>query len=285
ERCGFFYNNPAQRRVERPAAPTDGERPSRADAPGTRPHWFACACCPPNVMRLLASLEHYVALSGPAELRLHQYVSGTYAAELAAGQVAVEVATAYPWRSEVQIIVTETVAEDWTLTVRVPHWAVDATCAVNGEPVDVPAADGWWQVTRGFRVGDRLTLTVPVVPRLTVADPRVDAARGCLAIERGPLVYCVESADHSGRRLDDLVLDVDGFASGTDGAAPGLPEQIVAVRVPGSVRRHDASSWWPYAEVGSTDTGGTEPLELTAIPYFAWGNRGSGAMRVWIPTA
>ncbi len=273
----YIYANPLQVRDDHVGAGNDQDY--------ARVPWFACACCPPNVMRLLASLEHYVALSGPAELRLHQYVAGSYAAELAAGRVAVEVATAYPWQSEVQITVTETIAEDWTLTVRVPHWAVDATCEVNGKPADAVAADGWWQVTRPFRVGDRLTLTVPVVARLTVADPRVDAARGCVAIERGPLVYCLESADHPGRRLDDLVLDVEGFGSGTEAAAEGLPEQIVAVRVPGTGRSRDRSSWWPYASVGSQDTGGTEPLELTAIPYFAWGNRGSGAMRIWIPTA
>jgi DUF1680 family protein len=106
-----------------------------------------------------------------------------------------------------------------------------------------------------------------------------------VAIERGPLVYCLESADQTDRRLDDLVLDVEGFGAGTEAAAEGLPEQIVAVRVPGRGRSRDRSPWWPYASVGSQDTGGTEPLELTAIPYFAWGNRGSGAMRIWIPTA
>ena len=140
-------------------------------------------------------------------------------------------------------------------------------------------------MTRRWQVGDRLTLTLPVDPRLTAADPRVDAARGCVAIERGPLVYCLESVDHPGQRLDDVVLGVDAFASATDVAAAGLPEQIIAVRVPGTVRTHDRSSWWPYATVGSTDTRPTGRLELTAIPYFAWGNRGSGAMRIWIPTA
>ena len=96
------------------------------------------------------------------------------------------------------------------------------------------AADGWWPVTRRWQVGDRLVLTLPVDPRLTIADPRVDAARGCVAIERGPLVYCVESADHPGQRLDDLVLDVPAFGSSPDTTADGLPEQIVAVRAPAS---------------------------------------------------
>ena len=273
----YIYANPLQVRDEHVGAGNDQDY--------ARVPWFACACCPPNVMRLLASLEHYVALSGPAELRLHQYVSGTYAAELASGRVGVEVTTDYPWRSGVEITVTETLEQEWTLTVRVPHWAVDASCEVNGDPVDVAPADGWWQLTRHWRAGDRLTLTLPVAPRLTVADPRVDAARGCVAIERGPLVYCVEAADLPGRRLDDLVLDVDGFDAATDVAAAGLPEQIVAIQVPGSVRLHDGSCWWPYAAARSADTGPTERLELTAIPYFAWGNRGSGAMRIWIPTA
>ena len=127
------------------------------------------------------------------------------------------------------------------------------------------------------------------MPRLTTADPRVDAARGCVAIERGPLVYCVEAADHPGQRLDDLVLDVGGFRSTTDSTAGGLPEAIVAVRAPATARARPTPSWWPYATVGSSSgkavTGAAEELELTAIPYFAWGNRGRGAMRIWLPAA
>ena len=272
----YIYANPLQVRDDHVGAGNDQDY--------ARVPWFACACCPPNVMRLLASLEHYVALSGPTELRLHQYVSGTYAADLAAGPVGVTVATDYPWQAGVELTVTETLEEEWSLTVRIPHWAVGVTAEINGEQADIVAADGWWAVTRQWQVGDRLTLTLPVDPRLTSADPRVDAARGCVAIERGPLVYCLESADHPGQRLDDVVLDVDAFAT-ADGAVAGLPEHIVAVRAPGRGRDHDESSWWPYAAVGSTDTSPTERLELTAIPYFAWGNRGSGAMRIWIPTA
>ena len=242
----YIYANPLQVRDDHVGAGNDQDY--------ARVPWFACACCPPNVMRLLASLEHYVALSGPSELRLHQYVAGVYTAELAAGQIGIEVATDYPWRAGVQITVTETVEPEWTLTVRVPHWAVGATCEINGQPVDGVAADGWWPLTRHWQVGDRVTLTLPVAPRLTTADPRVDAARGCVAIERGPLVYCVESADHPGQRLDDLVLDVDDFGSVTEAATTGLPEQILAVRVPAAVRSRDVSSWWPYATVGSTDS-------------------------------
>ena len=281
----YIYANPLQVRDDHVGAGNDQDY--------ARVPWFACACCPPNVMRLLASLQHYVALAGPAELRLHQYLPGSYAADLTAGPVAIEVSTDYPWRPTVEITVTETVEQDWTLTVRVPHWAEGATVEVAGEPVGVAAADGWWPVTRRWQVGDRLVLTLPVDARLTIADPRVDAARGCVAIERGPLVYCVESADHPGLRLDDLVLDVPAFGSSLDTTAHGLPEQIVAVRAPAGHRKRPAQSWWPYATVdvsagvpGSGEVGSPvdEQLELTAIPYFAWGNRGPGAMRIWLPT-
>jgi len=91
----YIYANPLQVR--------DDHVPAGNDQDYARVPWFACACCPPNVMRLLASLEHYVALSGPAELRLHQYVAGSYATDLSAGRVAVQVATAYPWQSSVEI--------------------------------------------------------------------------------------------------------------------------------------------------------------------------------------
>lgn len=272
----YIYANPLQVR--------DDHLDTGGDQDYARVPWFHCACCPPNVMRLLASLEHYVALGGPDELVLHQYVAGSYATDLDPGRVEIRVDTAYPWHGEVEVEVTETVEREWTLTVRVPHWADGATLAVNGTPVAATPGDGWWRIIRVWGLGDRVTLTLPITPRLTRADPRVDAARGCVAIERGPLVYCVESADHRGQRLDDLVIDLADRARITQTRADGLPVEVVALRVPASVRSRHASSWWPYTDAAADAPGLADTITLTAIPYFTWGNRSTGAMRIWLPT-
>ncbi|HEU5483428.1 MAG TPA: beta-L-arabinofuranosidase domain-containing protein, partial [Microlunatus sp.] len=272
----YIYANPLQVR--------DGHLAAGSDQDYARKPWFACACCPPNVMRLIASLEHYVALGAPDGLVLHQFVPGGYAAELPSGRVGVRVATEYPWRGEVDVTVAETIDSAWTLTVRVPDWAAGATLAVDGVPVERSAEDGWWRVSRRWQLGDRLTLSLPLTPRLSSADPRVDADRGCLAVERGPLVYCVESADQPGTSLDDIVFDPADVDQIAETAADGLPGDVVALRVPVTVRAGGPSSWWPYGVAAARSGTEGEPTELTAIPYYAWGNRSGGAMRIWLPT-
>jgi DUF1680 family protein len=131
-------------------------------------------------------------------------------------------------------------------------------------------------------------------PRLTEADPRVDAARGCMAIERGPLVYCLEEVDHPGGGLDDIVLDTTRPLVVKH--RPDLLGGITTVLASGYRRRIEDRGWWPYAS--RTTEGDTaadrataghaaagDPVELVAIPYYAWANRSDGAMRVWLPTS
>lgn len=270
----YIYANPLQVRDDHVASGDDGDY--------LRVPWFRCACCPPNVMRLLASLEHYVLLGSDDTVTVHQYITGDYAAELAAGEARFEVSTDYPWDGAVQIGVAATPGGVWTLALRVPAWAKGASLSVNGEPVLDAAVDGWWRVTRVWEAGDVVQLQLPLEPRLTAADPRVDATRGCLAVERGPLVYCLEGADHEGHRLDDVLLD--GGVPLTESSEDGELGRIVRVRAAGATRPRDQASWWPYATAaGHGPTG--EPVALSAVPYFTWGNRASGAMRVWVPIA
>ena len=226
-----------------------------------RQPWFACACCPPNVMRTLASLHHYLATSDDGGVQIHQYASGRI------GDL--EVTTDYPWDGRIEIEVTATGEAPWALDLRVPAWAAGARLAVNGDELE-PPAPGYARVERAWRAGDRVTLELPLEPRLTAPHPRVDAVRGCLAIERGPLVYCVEEADApAGAIVDDLRIDPAAELRAVP--QPDLLGGIVAVEAAGA---HE-----PPPEITPVEGA----VSLRAIPYSHWGNRGEGAMRVWIP--
>jgi DUF1680 family protein len=178
ERTGFFYNNPVQRRVARPAASTR-TRPARAEAPGTRPPWFACACCPPNIMRTVASLGGYLATYSDSGVQLHQYVPAT----IRTGTATLAVTTEYPRDGAIEVTVLESADEPWTLALRVPAWCRGATVAVNDTPVAAAAgATGYLSLERQWRTGDRVALTLPMPVRLTVAHASAVAMRGAVAI-------------------------------------------------------------------------------------------------------
>ena len=125
---------------------------------------------------------------------------------------------------------------------------------------------------------------LPLEPRFTVADRRLDAARGAVAVEYGPLVYCLEAVDNPGRRLDDLTIDtaVAPEVVPVDGPLGA----IATIRTGGRVRPRTGASWWPYgrASVPAGDKTG-QSIPLTEVPYYTWGNREPGAMRIWVPTA
>lgn len=278
----WLYVNPLQVR--------DGHTDHGGDQSARRTPWFRCACCPPNVMRLLASLEHYLASTDAQGLRVHQYVSGRYAGDLGDGAtVAVRARTDYPWHGTVAFTVEETPDDGrpWTLTLRIPQWAREfrVRCGeLTYDPADAPVTDGWLRLERRWALGDEVVLELGLEPRLTAADPRVDAVRGCVAIERGPLVYCLEQVDHPGGGLDDVVLDTTRQLAVKH--RPDLLGGVTTVVAAGHRRRlpRPESGWWPYGPADDAPHPAGDPVELTAVPYYAWANREDGAMRVWLPT-
>ncbi|WP_369190542.1 glycoside hydrolase family 127 protein [Streptomyces sp. R08] len=271
----WLYVNPLQVR--------DGHTDPGGDQSARRTRWFRCACCPPNVMRLLASLEHYLASGDEQGLQLHQFTTGRHSHN----GMSVRAETDYPWHGTIALTVEDTPDRPWTLSLRIPQWCREFRVQVGElsyDETDAPVEDSWLRLERAWAPGDSVVLELALEPRLTAADPRVDAVRGCAAIERGPLVYCLEQVDVPGGGLDDIVLDPTRPL-----AVKHRPDLLggVTTVVAAGYRRNLAEdgSWWPYRAAGPEAAPAGDLVELTAIPYHAWANRQDGSMRVWLPTS
>ncbi|HEY8590337.1 MAG TPA: beta-L-arabinofuranosidase domain-containing protein [Naasia sp.] len=284
----YFYANPLEVRADY-ESPHESEwsgetawyiSPAPEQATAYRRPWFRCACCPPNVMRVLSSIEQYVATTSDTGIQLHQFTPAIIEADIAGSPVKLTVSTEYPWHGTVTATVTETTGDAWELSLRVPGWAEGATVEVDGEAKRV--GPGYARVRRVWTAGDTVVLRLPLTPRLTAADPRVSASYGSVAIERGPLVYCVEHVDNPG--LDLGTIRISPTVELREVAGPDLLPGLVAVEADVTVLSAAATAG--YRTVGrTTDTAAAEGKRtVTAIPYFTWANRTPGAMRVWIPT-
>jgi DUF1680 family protein len=190
--------------------------------------------------------------------------------------------TGYPWSGTVDVQVRIAPPEACGLAVRVPAWCRAARFTVNGSPVTPDPADrGYLIVRRHWMPGDVLRCDLGVAPRLTYPNRRIDALRGTVAVERGPLVYCFEQADQpAGASIEDFVLDA-GDLPERDADLAGVG-QTVTVAVPGERLAPATGAGLPYQGPAGTGTAGT-PATAVAIPYFQWDNRDGRAMRVWIP--
>lgn len=274
--ASFFYTNPLRLRAD---PVTSGV------APGSRQPWYPCACCPPNLMRTISTFEHRIATVDETGIQLHQFAASTVEADVAGAPVRLRVETDQPWQGRVVVAVESAPAQPWALRIRVPDWAHTLEARVAGVPVEVVRSSRALIAERAWAPGDQVELDLAMPVRLTLPHPAIDAVRGCAALERGPLVYCVEEADlEAGASLDEVAIELEG--SPRLAAANGLPDQVQAVSLEASVRRPDeVLASWPYVSSNQTRVGTDQHTTITAIPYFAWANRGPGPMRVWLPIA
>jgi DUF1680 family protein len=247
-----------------------------------RAEWYGVPCCPPNIMRTIAAVEHYLATRDAQGLQLHLFHSASIHTSLESGNtIRLRIESSYPWEGNTSLAIDETDGSVWRLLLRIPAWASGATIRVNGAPVEAHVQPGQYAVVeRGWQVGDGVELLLPMTPGLVEAHPWIDATRSSAAIRRGPTLYCVEQVDHDDPVLaiqidDDIPLQAEWDA--------GLLGGVVVVKASGI--RPDISGWAGqlYRPVDGTAAPANHPAPIKAIPYFAWGNRGANAMRVWIP--
>ncbi|BEP13692.1 glycoside hydrolase family 127 protein [Acidothermaceae bacterium B102] len=273
----FYYSNTLHQRRPGSVPPKDEVCPRAASS--LRAPWFAVSCCPTNVARTLASLAAYTATVDDDGVQLHQYAPASIRTRLSDGRVvALDTTTGYPSNGVVTVEVAEDAGAPYTLSLRVPAWAAEATLVDqprDGASVMSLVGPGTVTVTRDFKVGDRVELTLPMAPRLVEPDPRIDAVRGCVAVERGPEVLCLESTDLDldAGSLSDLRID--------PAVAPRDVEGRVVVQL---LVADDEPTDWPYSADGPHAPRDVLAIEATLIPYHDWANRGPSTMRVWLPT-
>lgn len=303
----FFYVNPLE---VLPEACEKDER--KRHVRPTRQKWFGCACCPPNIARLVSSLGAYVFTQNEETLYTHLYVAGDVSCTLNGTALDMKLESNFPWDGEVKAVIHGEEAVKGTLAFRVPGWcrkaeaeirrndAVLCSCVMEsgkgfsvrqqvsrkGEKSGIQCAlrKGYFYLTGEWEDGDEIYLHFPMEVRCMEANPKVREDMGRVAFTRGPVCYCMEEADN-GKDLHLLRADVEKLCKeGPDAVTTvekswELGHEMCILKVPGKRQepgRDGGALYHDYAPQKEAD------VTLTLVPYYAWNNRGAGEMSVWV---
>jgi len=260
------------------------------ESPGEkiRNPWYDTTCCPPNLERTFASLPGYLYSTSKDGVYVHLFQSSTLDWHLEDGTaLKLSQQTDYPWSGEVTLKVQPAVPAKFSVFVRIPGWARSAQLNVNGDPAQREVKPGkYFEIRRLWKPGDTVRLALDMTPQLIASNPRVRENMGRVAVQRGPLVYCLEQLDQPGAEsIFDVTLPVDaepgkGFASEF---RPNMLGGIVVLRHKGIATLKPLSDGPLYQHLEDARHPKGREVELTFIPYYAWANREMDAMQVWIP--
>ncbi|AUT96254.1 glycoside hydrolase family 127 protein [Citrobacter europaeus] len=242
-----------------------------------RQRWFGCACCPPNIARTLVAIGHYIFTPRPDALFINFYAGSEAQFTVDAQTLALKIEGNYPWDEQVSIRFNQPQVVEHTLALRLPEWCAAPMVRINGEAAQGKMVKGYLHLHRQWQEGDIITLNLPMPVRRVYANPLVRHAAGKVAIQRGPLVYCLEEADN-GAQLHNLSLPKASAFREIQGV--GLLKGKVLLQAEG-VRVLTAHEDKPLYSFDNRQTA-VEKQTLTFIPWFSWANRGEGEMRIWV---
>ena len=266
---GFFYPNPLESIGQHQRQP-----------------WFGCACCPSNICRFIPSLPGYVYATKGSDVYVNLFMSNTSNLTVNGKKVQLSQETRYPWNGDIAITVDNNKAKAWTMKVRIPGWVrgqvvpsnlyeytdgkrLGYSITVNGEKVESELQNGYFCINRTWKKGDVVRVHFDMEPRTVKANYKVEADRGRISVERGPIVYCAEWPDND---FDVLSILMNREPEFEVIERPDLLYGLNQLRTDAQVLNYD-------------DNGRlvAEDVKLTLIPYYAWCHRGSGSMAVWLP--
>lgn len=266
---GFFYPNPLESMGQHQRQP-----------------WFGCACCPSNICRFIPSLPGYIYAVKDNDVYVNLFMSNTADLDVKGKEVVISQSTNYPWNGKVGITVDKNKGGKFAMKIRIPGWVrnqvvpsdlysyddgkrLGYTVKVNGQPVTATLEKGYFTIDRNWKKGDKVEVDFEMEPRVVVANSKVEADRGRVAVERGPIVYCAEWPDNDFNVLSVLINQNPKFEAVDK---PELLEGIVELVTDGQVLEFDKSGRLV-----------TKDVKITMIPYYAWAHRGRGNMAVWLP--
>ncbi len=267
----FFYVNPLE------VWPEASEKsPVRHHVKAVRQKWFGCACCPPNLARLLTSLGRYIYTYHEDRVYVHQFISSEAEFEVSGSLIQLKQFSDYPWEGNIRLQLNMNQAAAFKLAVRIPGWCSKTFLKIDGEEAEAVLSDGYIIMDREFHNGSEITLRLDMPAMLMQANTNVRADLGKAAIQRGPVVYCIEEADN-GNNIFDITL-------ATDSELKAIYEEnflsgAVTIHTTGYRRKDDDGF---RKALYSPCTGKKEKISIKAVPYCLWGNRKPGEMAVWI---
>jgi len=269
----FFYPNPLE---------SNGQH--------QRQSWFGCACCPSNVARFVPAIPGYVYAVTGNDLYVNLFISNDANVSIGTRRVSVSQKTGFPWDGKVEIVVNPESATKFNLKIRIPGWVRNeaipgglykftdqnsepVTIKINGTDLEYRQTDGYAEILRKWKKGDRVEIAFPMPVRKVVADERVKADRDRIAVQRGPVIYCAEWPDNNNGNVLNLVVRKDAvFSTEFD---PSLLGGTQVISTSGEQTKRTVE--------GDVEMVGEEQVRL--IPYALWNNRGPGQMMVWFPVS
>jgi uncharacterized protein len=267
----FFYTNPLEVWPEACSVRKDKEHIFTV-----RQHWFDCPCCPPNISRLVTSLGQYIYTSNDDEIYTHLYLSNRAVFGSGTDKLIIEQTSNYPWEGNIRIKFTAENPVSRTLALRIPQWCGgEYQLRLNGKDIRPEAVleNGYAKIAKTWSDGDEIELVLPLEVQRVYAHPQVRYNGGKVALQRGPIIYCVEEADN-GPVLSGITLPEESPIEAR--FEEGLLNGVVTLSADALKTEMQQESLY------STMKSPAKSIRIKAIPYYAWNNRGTGEMAVWI---
>jgi DUF1680 family protein len=267
----YFYTNPLRQAEPLPVQ----LRWSR-----TRVPFITSYCCPPNVLRTIAEVNGYAYGTSDDAIWVNLYGGSMLATNWNGQPLKLVQITNFPWDGKVRIVFADCPPQEFALKLRIPGWAESATIRVNGKPVSMAALPGSYaEIRRRWKSGDLAELELPMPARLIEANPLVEEARNQVAIQRGPIVCCLESPDlPAGVRVEDVAIPADAeLAARYDAKLLGGITVIETTAIAKPAGDWSGTLYRPLSRERD------KKVRARFIPYFAWSNRGPSEMSVWLP--